>query len=551
MPGEGDQAAAMPRSSVLRNAPLVALLLSLLSWLPGASMAANSDALRGLDHYVERALLDWQVPGAAIGVVRDGKVIYARGFGVRELGRSARVDEHTLFQIGSMTKAFTATAIGVLVDEGKVGWDDPVIDHLPWFRLSDPWLTQHVTIRDLLAHRTGIESTLMVVTLLDAKEVVRRARYVTPTAQFRQQYLYSNLMYGAAGQVIEAVSGVSWGDFIQQRLLRPLGMTSSGTTPYQFWDSRYVAPSFHGVPAAPHVTGADALASDVAMPHWISPRGLRVIPWQSYDNAAAGGAIVSDLADMLTWLKFHLGATLGASIVTPSTLQEMHMPQMLIGDPPDPIWGVVNKVAPSSQRPAYALGWFRDSYRGNAFVSHSGGILGFPSFGAMLPQRGMGVIVLANSFGRGGLAAFNKLVAFRIFDALLREKPHDWSADLLSMVAQRERDARAAEEKLQRDRLSGTSPSLPLERYIGEYENPLVGRARVAMVNGQLTFGVPGAFLGRLEHWHLDTFRLVWTGGMAGNKSFATFTIDPQGRVAAIDAGRLFGGELERVAVDD
>ncbi|MBL8271337.1 serine hydrolase [Steroidobacter sp.] len=514
------------------------------------AVAAPSSALRDLDRYVEKALVDWQVPGAAIGVVQDGKVIYARGFGNRQLDTAPRVDERTLFQIGSMTKAFTAAAIGLLVDEGKLKWDDRVIDHLPAFQLSDGWLTEHVTIRDLLAHRTGIESTMMVVTLLDAKEIVRRARYVEPTAEFRHQYLYSNLMYGVAGQVIEAVTGKPWGDFVKQRLLQPLGMQASGTSPYQFWDEAYVAPSFHGVPSAGRVVNASSARNDnVAMPHWLTPDGARVIPWQSYDNAAAGGAIVSNLTDMLQWLRVQLeGGRLGdVQIFRPETVTEMHAPQMLIMNPPDPIWAAVQRVSPSSDRPSYALGWFHNNYRGYQYVSHSGGILGFPSFGAMLPERRIGVIVLANSFGRGNLAAFNRLVSFRVFDALLGQPKHDWSADLLRVVEQREQEAEVAARKQDEQRLPNTSPSLPLKNYVGEYQNPQVGRVRIELDGEQLLLRVPGAFLGRLEHWHLDTFRMVWTGGMEGNKSFATFKIDPRGRATVLDAGRLFGGELQRV----
>lgn len=524
---------------------LVAYLLCV-----GSTAVAAANALSGLDRYVEQALVDWQVPGAAIGVVQDGKVIYARGFGRRQVDAEPRVDEQTLFQIGSMTKAFTAAAVGLLVDEGRLKWDDRVIDHLPWFQLSDGWLTQHVTIRDLLAHRTGIESTMMVVTLLDAKEVVRRARYVEPTAEFRHQYLYSNLMYGVAGQVIEAVSGQSWQDFVERRLLRPLGMRASGTSPYQFWDRSYVAPSFHGVPSAGRVVNATSARIDnVAMPHWLTADGVRVIPWQSYDNAAAGGAIVSNLTDMLQWLRVQLegGRLNGIKVLRPETVAEMHAPQMLIMNPSDPIWTAVQRVSPATGRPSYALGWFHNNYRGYDYISHSGGILGFPAFGAMLPERRVGVIVLANSFGRGNLAAFNRLISFRVFDALLGQPEHDWSADLLRVVAQREREAEVAARNQDDQRLKNTSPSLPLNGYVGEYRNAEVGRVRIELEEGQLVLRVPGAFLGRLEHWQVDTFRMIWTGGMEGNKSFASFKIDPRGRAVSLDAGRLFGGELLRV----
>ncbi|NIM48777.1 MAG: serine hydrolase, partial [Gemmatimonadales bacterium] len=276
-----------------------------------ASRAAGQEApLRGLDAYVERAMRDWGVPGLAIAVVKDDSVVYAKGYGARAVGADERVDAETVFGIMSMTKAFTATAMGMLVDEGKVRWDDPVTDYLPGFRVYNEWVTREVTIRDLLSHRMGVArgDFLWFGTGYSRDEVVHHIRYLEPVAGFRAQYGYSNNMYITAGQLIAAVTGMSWDDFVRRRVFGPLRMTSSSTS---VWE----------------LAGVENRAS----PHEELNDVLQVVPYRSLDNEAPGGSINSNVLDMAKWARFQLagGEFEGRRLISAEALAETHTPQTL------------------------------------------------------------------------------------------------------------------------------------------------------------------------------------------------------------------------------
>jgi CubicO group peptidase (beta-lactamase class C family) len=442
-----------------------------------------------LDHHIEQAMGDFAMPAAAVAVVRGAELIHAKGYGVREVGSDERVDEHTLFQIGSTTKAFTAAALGILVDEGKVGWDDPVCTHVPWFALHDSALTREVSIRDTLAHSTGfIDSIAHVVEILDPDEVLRRMRYRTAFNAFRNSYTYSNLMYALAGKVVEAAAGVSWREFIRTRLLQPLGMNRSGTSPAEYWDAKYIAPTAFGTAPAGSVRHTHARASNVAMPHFWRDGRYVVMPWQSYDSAASAGAIVSSASDLAHWIVLHLNE--GRGILRPETLNELHSAQ----NPHDRSEFPFDPDAGS-----HALGWRREKYRGETHVAHGGLILGFPAWVAMMPERKIGIAILANGqsatwemcqHGADPLA-FHKRIAAWVFD-----------------------------------RLAGLERA-PAQRYTGEYADPsgVYGRLSIAIEGDRLVlrFAGEGAYSAFLEHWHQDVFRLVPRGAPWIN-SCVTFT---------------------------
>jgi CubicO group peptidase (beta-lactamase class C family) len=348
--------------------------------LTGTAAAGAQSPLPGIDRYVERVLADWKHVGAAIAVVRGGEVIYARGFGLREVGKPAPVTTNTLFQIGSTTKAFTTAALAILVDEGKIRWDDPVVEHLPGFQLQDPWLTRRVTIRDAVTHRSGVpDNYYPYLAIMTRDEVVRQLRYLTPDAGFRDSFRYNNLMYAAAGKVIEAASGTTWDDFVTRRLLEALGMTRSGTSAYQYWDSAYVAPTFYG--SARRRAGADrARDTNVAMPHGVGEDGsTSVLPWVNFDSPAPAGSIVASISGMANWVMMQLdeGRFAGRQVIRPETVREMHTPQNR---------RVSAKPFPLDTLDGYGLGWFTGRYRGQRHVAHSGGMLGFPAYVAMLPD---------------------------------------------------------------------------------------------------------------------------------------------------------------------
>lgn len=518
---------------------------------PANDLAVQRASVAALDGYIERALRDWQVPGAAVGVIKDDTVIFAKGYGVREIGRAARVDTGSLFEIGSLTKAMTAAALAVLVDEGRLRWDDRVVDYLPQFRLADPWVSAHVTVRDLLAHRVGFEGGTEVLVPMSSREVLRASTSLRQFAPFRDTILYSNALYDIAGELVTAVSGMSWAQFVEQRLFKPLQMSDSHASvdTARLWKPEHLAPSMYGQAPAGHASIVDALHPNVTMPHWHTPQGARPVPWQiSLRGGAAAGSAVANLDDLLRWTRFQLSD--GRGVLRPATLKELQAAQILIrGDSPsssfDTTWNAVAEVSPSREPATYALGWFRNSFRGHTYLDHGGALLGAMSAIAMIPDQRIGVVVLANSYGRGGSGLFNTAVALRIIDVLLQAPPHDWNAVFLREEREQESREFQAEARLQAARLKDLPMSLPLARYAGEYRNAQGIRVQVEQAAGsELLLRLPGAFTWRLEHWQGDMFRMhVSTAGVDLMQFFATFHVGADGRISSFDPGWILLGD--------
>ena len=504
-----------------------------------ANGVAQPAPLGGLDEYITAAMEDWDVPGLAVAVVHEGEVIFARGFGVKEIGRPDPIDTGTLFQIGSVSKSFAAGAIAALVDDGLVDWDDPVVKHLPWFRVKDPWITNNMTIRDILSHRSGIPGDAYpVLAVMDGREAAERLRLLDNQGPLRQDYRYSNQGYGVAGLVVEAVTGMSWGDWVRERIFEPLRMHSSAASPHEVWDDRFVAPAFLGSAPAGAVSIADAPGRNVAMPHGVARDGSRrVLSWQSYDSMQAAGSVVSSVGDLVNWIRLHLGAGVLGDVVVLSeaSVAEMHAPQIRTE-----VTALAEPFAEEGPG-AYGLGWSRSTFEGRTQLSHGGGIFGFPAFVALLPEAEAGVAVLAN----GSLWTPyypHKEIAAWVFARLIGAPERDWHGEIMTRTAAIEAQVESTLAAQDAARIPGTAPSLPLERYTGTYEYEYEGRAHVELDgDGALTvhFGEPGSFSGDMEHWHHDVFRLHYDGGdgQAYGSSFVTFTIGPQGEVAWMDMG--------------
>ncbi|MFC4312906.1 serine hydrolase [Steroidobacter flavus] len=532
------------------------------SWLAAAVLitsvygatARAEPSLASLDPYIQRAVQEWRVPGVAVGLIHGGKTVWSKGYGAREVGKAPRVDAHTLFEIGSLSKAFTAAAIAILVDEGKLRWDDAVIDHLPTFQVADPWLTRQITIRDLVSGRTGVEGGVPALVPMDTRGVVRLAAHLQSQSGFRDSLLYSNVMYDIAGEVVEAVSGLSWAEFLQRRIFAPLRMDESSPSADTagFWDADELAPSMYGQARAGVVSIEDAPNANVAMPHWQTPGGLKALPWQiSHAGGAGSGSVVSSLDDLLKWVRFNLGDGRAADsrvLMQRQTLDQLHTPQIFVRKPPSSsftlVKAAIDAVSPSDRQASYAMGWFVQGYRGYSLVNHGGALLGGSSLIVMLPERDLAVVVMANSYGRDGQGLMNWAIALRALDALLAVDRHDWSADLLQGVQQRDSEANAAETRVQQSRLKGTRPSLSLTGYAGAYQNAQFGHIRVDVKGSELVLRLPGVFEWRLEHWHNDTFRLhVATSGVELMRFFVTFDVGPAAKVRSFDPGWLvFGG---------
>jgi len=483
---------------------------------------APSTPLAGFDAYVQQAVKDWKPPGLAIAVVKDGQVVFARGYGVRRLGAPEAVDDRTLFAIGSTTKAMTAAAVGMLVDEGKLAWDDPVTKHLPWFALKDPYVTREIRVRDLLTHRAGVPNTdaLWYEQETPTREIIGRLREVDLETSMRSHFTYQNVMYATAGEVVAAVSGMPWADFVRTRIFEPLGMRDTIAT-------------------------AASLASrpNVAAPHYQIDGTVEVIRNASVDGVAPAGSVWSSVSDMAQWLEMLLAngtvagpadasaaasASAGGSaprrLLSDEVLAELFKPQTMVG--PDAFYPTARLTAPHWT--TYGLGWFQSDYGGEKVDFHTGSIDGMVAIAGLIRDRGLGVFVLANL----DHAELRHGLMYKVFDLYLGRPARDWSADFRAMYAGLAKEGEASRKKAESERVMNTTPTLSLERYAGAYTSPLLGTLTITLRDGRLHAQFGSGFVGPLEHWHYDTFRARWAARWRGT-TLVTFQIDARGRVAS------------------
>ena len=496
---------------------LVALLIALAAAPLFAAAPATAAAPPAIDTVVARAMEAFDVPGASVAIVKDGKVVLAKGYGVRKLGESGAVDADTLFQIASNTKAFTTAALAMLVEDGKLSWDDPVSKHLPSFRLYDPYASNEVMIRDLVSHRAGLglgAGDLMIfpATDLTREEVVNRIRYIKPASSLRSRYAYNNLMFIAAGRVIEAVSGMSWEQFITTRILTPLAMTRTVTTVSELRKERNAA--------APHTTEA--------------PDSARVVPvrYDIWENAAPAGGLASSANDMAKWLIAQLArGSLGGDkcLFTEAQSREMWQAQINLR-----IGAAEGPLAPLSPNfSQYALGWSVRDYRGHRMLGHGGGLTGMISRVTLIPDLNLGIVVLTNQSTGGGVA---NSVTWTIADHYLGASKSDWVALYAKAGAEQEKKYAEEQEKHDKARMKDSTPSLPLERYAGRYTDPWYGDVTIADEEGKLVmrFSHTPELIADLEHWQHDTFIARWRARFLDADTFVTFALDPDGEITTI-----------------
>jgi CubicO group peptidase (beta-lactamase class C family) len=494
----------MPKRVAVR----VFVALYLAFSLPAAGLAQSAPP--DFDAIVQKALKTFEVPGLSLAVVKDERVVISKGYGVRTLGDPAPVDAQTLFGIASNTKVFTAAALGILVDAGKVEWDAPVVRYLPWFQMWDPWVTRELTVRDLLVHRSGLglgagdllwwpESTY------GRKEIARRIRFIPPATSFRSAYAYDNVLYLVAGEVIETVSGQSWEDFVTTKILAPAGMSGSNV--------KHSAATKGGNVAATHAR--------------VEGTVRKIRPFES-DNTNPAGGINSNAEDMARWMSVLLarGQVPGGNrlfsekvwrelttIVTP--LPASNLPPEL--------------EALRSNFNGYALGLGVSDYRGRKVLAHTGGLPGYVSRVTMVPDLNLGIAVLTNA--ESG-AAFNA-VTTSILDSYLGAPRTDW-IDVIAKLQAR-MDAAAAEQvkKDSSKRDANSRPSLPLEAYAATYADAWYGEIGVTLEGGRLVmkFSHTPALVGDLEHWQHDSFIVRWRDRELRADAYVTFALNPDGTI--------------------
>jgi CubicO group peptidase (beta-lactamase class C family) len=490
---------------MIRSPRFPAAVLLSLGALAAPAAAQRTDPLRGLDAYIEKARQDWNVAGLGVAIVKGDSVIYAKGFGVKEVGKPDQVDERTRFAIGSNSKSFTVVALGLLQDEGKLNLDDRMMKYLPDFAVSDPYITRELTIRDLVTHRSGFfrGDAVWMGSGYPRDEILRRTLQQPPSTSFRSTFGYNNIMFLAAGQIVAKVGGTTWDDFVKQRIFAPLGMTTSNTSTN------------------------DQTGPDVARPHAMVDGKPVPIDYRNIDNVGPAGSINANVLDMAQYLRFHLrdGRYRGAQLLSKRFQDQMETAQMIAGSGRD-------TLMPMVLFDTYGLGlWLRDYY-GKLLVSHGGGIDGMLSQMAWLPEADVGVVVLTNTDGQN----LQNALPFAILDRFIDAPARDWSAVLLAQAQQQRRRADSVRATLVAQRVTGTRPSLSLERYAGVYDNPFYGELRIEPEGGGLALKRSAEQWAKLEHWHFDTFGVIWNASRTpGINSFALFRVDPNARVAALE----------------
>lgn len=429
---------------------------------------AGLESLQGLDDYINQSLRDWKVPGVAVAVVQDGEVVYAKGFGLRDVAGKSPVTTETLFGIGSTTKAFTTALLGMLVDEGELNWDTAVKEYIPGFELQDPLASDRVTLRDLATHRIGLprnDFAIMYNPELTRQGIVETMDTLAPNADFRTTWQYNNLGYVVAAYAAEQVTGQSWEQLVTERLLTPLGMSNTRLTVQEM-----------------HATADHALA-------YVQDSALSETKMWELGASAPAGSINSNVLDMAKWLQFQLngGQVDGQQLLSALQLQAMHTPQMM--------------MAATSKGPvqfsSYGLGWMIEGYRGHYLVHHGGNVIGHTAEVALFPEENSGVVVLGNLQG----TPLPSLIMYNVADRLHGMEPLDLSSQARQQIAAASAAAAATASSAKATALTVAQ----LQEYMGEYQHPFYGTVQVSLVNGKLQANYYATTIG-LTHQNHDVF---------------------------------------------
>jgi CubicO group peptidase (beta-lactamase class C family) len=461
-----------------------------------------------LDSRVHQILHDWHVPGMAIGVVKDDKIVLNAGYGLRDVEQNLPVTPDTVFGIASVSKAFTSFAMALLVERGQLHWDKPVQEYIPWFRLQDPD-ANGITPRDLVCHRSGLprHDRAWYQSGASREEIVRRLADLPPSKPFRSFYQYQNMMFVTAGFLVEQITGESWENFIQREVFDRLNMTRSNFS-----------------------INAMQEMENIALPYGRLKDQTTRIPFANVDALGPAGSINSTTTDMLNWLRLHLnqGTCNSQRLISSSGLAECHRQQMVIQE----VFPASLISYPELGPRSYGLGWFLRTYRGRRMVFHSGGIDGYGSFLSFLPEENIGVVILSNlDEGNSPVP-----VTFEIYDRLLGFDPPDWSQRYLTHEGKAEAAAKAGSEKRESQIVPDTRPSHPADEYLGSFNHPGYGSLKVEAI--QDTHSNPATYNAHfnlipltLTHVHYDTFKAETA---SGTWTRLTFLSDEDGRINAV-----------------
>jgi CubicO group peptidase (beta-lactamase class C family) len=483
---------------------------------PLASPMPDARQLAEFDAFVEAVRKQFEVPGVAVAIVQDGEIVMERGYGVRKLGEPAKVDAHTMFAIASNTKAFTAAALNMLQDEGKLKTTDRVIDHLPWFRMTDAYVTREMRIRDLLAHRSGLglgagDLLYWPTTTYTTREVAERLKDVPLTGGFREQYAYDNILFGVAQLVVEDASGMPFKQFLSSRVLQPLGMT----------ETRYNSDD---------LKPGDNVATGHAK---FDFKDLRPVGLTSWRNVSGAGGLYSSVHDLAKWMNVQLagGVYSGSGDSAKRLFSEQRQREMWTMLTPIPVGRPsVPELAPVVPNfSGYGQGWSLSDYAGEKLVWHTGGWPGQVSRLTLVPGKRLGVIVLTSAeLG----VAFNA-ITYEALDMMLGREGNDWLKAYAAAYAKSQADADTSWQKHLAARAASTTSSLPLAKYAGTYRDPWYGEVilRQGGKGLEMQFSKTAELLGDLEHWQHDSFIVRWRDRSLNADAFVNFSLDADGNI--------------------
>ena len=488
-------------------------ILFLLSFfvLNFTKVKAQTPNLKKLDKYILEAQKKWNIPGMAIAIVKDNKVIFSKGYGIREYGKKDKITDESLFAIASNSKAFTSAALSILVDEGKISWDDPVRKYLPWFKLYSPYVSENITIRDLLCHRAGFKTfagdLIWYGTTHSRKEIIERARYIEPTYGFRAHYGYSNIMFLTAGEIIPAVTGKSWDEFIKERFLTPLEMKTTNTSIREFKKD-----------------------GNIAMPHHIEiGKKPIVVEYVNWDNIAPAGAINSNVKEMANWIKMQLN---NGNYKEKQILSSKQIRIMRTAQTSNSISNWSEQTFPSKHFSAYGLGWDLYDYHGSKIVNHGGGAEGMISKVVLVPEETFGFVILTNSINY-----LPSALSYYILDNYFGKEEKDWSTLYYGFYEGSYKRQKEAEAKAELERVKNTKPSLNLDDYAGKYRSKMYGDVDIKLENGKLVlYFVPTPiYIGDLTHWQYNTFSIKLRKMYSLPKGTVNFILDENAKVKQVE----------------
>lgn len=449
----------------------------------------------------------WESPAIAVAIVKDGEIFYEKGFGVLEYGKKTEANEYTNFAIASNTKSFTSAALAILVDEGRISWDDKVRKYIPWFTLYDPYVSENMTIRDLLCHRSGLETfsgdLIWYGSDYSREEVIKHAQYLEPKYGFREHFGYSNIMFLTAGQIIEYVTDTTWDDFLKYRIFQPLGMSRTNTS----------------------ITVNEKL-DNVASCHTESEGKTVVIPYINWDNIGPAGSINSNVHDMSQWLIMQLnkGTLNKTKIFSSERSDEMWSAQTAMEVSP-----FTKHVNPSTHLKAYGLGWTLYDYKGYLIVTHNGGYDGMISQTVLIPELNAGFVVLTNSLSMVYMATINQLLDYLI-DGKIDSAWSDYYLSIREWVKEYEEEER---QEWVDARIPDTKPTFGLSEYTGVYTSDVYGDVEVSIAKNKLylTMKHTPIYQGKLEHWHYDTFSVKFDKAPSLPEGSVSFVADKYGKI--------------------